>query len=423
MILNRFRFFQYATFAGAILLILRILTSSKIASSKIEYTIPSRRITMPYWQRLLSDHCPVLMIKEHKFNSTEFVIHYAKNGNEEKNPGNYTALSGSLISIPGSPDYLHASRVILMPCTDLSNRWCFQSPRKSFVWMERLDQNLDRINNGSLFNFRLPSILPIQVPEMPFFAGPEDARLFLDSRDQILLIFNMKDSNFPREQYIYELESGRQQKLQLNSKKDQKNWTPFLSGENSLYIYSWDPLIFASCSRGRCQLTGNNSTDRGRIEDVSLLRGGSSLYLYRSFYIGLIRTTTLEKGDCKCERIYRPRIVVLSPQLEVIYFSEILTFGGDFFIEPFWPFKSIKDIPNPCLHTRILTGQTLIPSVNNPENWIIELSINDQMNIFIEIQAFSQFLNNTIDSFLAYPLIPDLLQVALLEAESYCGIL
>jgi hypothetical protein len=108
---------------------------------------------------------------------------------------------------------------------------------------------------------------------------------------------------------------------------------------------------------------------------------------------------------CKCGKIYRPNLIILSPNLDIIYISEPINYTYSMFIKPFFNYESIAQLPDPCIDQLIMTPLTLTPSWNN-NIWITEVSLSDQKNIIILLEGLDSFLDTIINKHKNYNMSP-----------------
>ncbi|KAJ3267952.1 hypothetical protein HDV01_003702 [Terramyces sp. JEL0728] len=373
--------------------------------------------SLKYWTLKLMDHVSIVRIKEITFNSAEFAKDYAElldNGEIF-----YASMSGSLVAVPNG--YIQTNRVIQLPesCKEpydngILKGSCAAWARRSIVFAEALDNNFDK-TQFSYKNDNYPQIVPVVAPKVNPFEGPEDARVILDAYGNVMLSFTMKDEDGTHLIWNYNVTSKTLKKLVPSFEHSawQKNWIPILNRTNDLnYIYSWDPVLTLDCFGERCEKLQN---DTGKI---TMFRGGSAMVKYRNYYVGMTRVTTGCPGK---GNIYRPRFSMLNANLEIIYVSERIDFDGKLFIEPFFPFATIKDIPG-VHHTAIMTVAGFTKGFNG--NWAIEFSVNDQKNFVVELQGLDRFLDAIIYMYELYSSgssIPNLLSLAIEKNVDVCN--
>lgn len=126
-------------------------------------------------------------LKELNFNSTWFVDLFGDRHGLDMNPLNYKSMYGSLIGIPGTTYYLHLSNT--------TNSLCLQKSIRSLILVELLNKHYDSIENLRLGGDRFSSLLAMYDTTLSRFAGPKDARVFIDGEGSMNVIFNMREQN------------------------------------------------------------------------------------------------------------------------------------------------------------------------------------------------------------------------------------
>ena len=345
---------------------------------------------------------------EISFNRTDFVEKYSRELGLSMNEIQFASLSGSIQALP-TPNsiskYLHLSRVIEMPCDEPYNQdgtfkgYCFQGPIRSFALLELLDKDYHSIK-GTYRGQEFPQLAEISDPILPYIAGPEDGRLILDTFGNPIISFNMLVDAWRRVQWTFNVTRGSLRQMQLEKASNtQKNWIPFFKNDQLYHVYSWDPFKVLDCrvKYKKCQFTTLNQKQEAKDGYyTSAMRGGSALVQYRDFYVGTVRT----HSQCGHGRVYRPRLVVLSPSMQIIYISEILDFEGALFVAPFWPsFDYLEKSSWNGVQTLILTSLGLTRDLNGMD-WVAEFSVHDQKNIVVELKGMSKHLDSVIDGYL-----------------------
>jgi hypothetical protein len=395
------------------------------------YDIPRNGVEIQvkeeYWMEKMLDYVRIGEMNQVQFNSTDFVSRFSENLGIPNDPKYYASMSGSMVTLP-TKHYLHISRILQLNCDDAYledgtyNGNCFQRPLRSFAYASVFDSTFTPVEytyKGRTF----PQILDIYEPDSFAFAGPEDARAILDPWDNVIISFNMAEVTSIRKRRIwsFNITSGSQrQHLFTQTESFQKNWIPFFIKNQMKFIYGWNPFKVVDCTRvyKTCQWDQPNLNIEPIFGGgVGPLRGGSALVRHRGYFVGTVRTHKVCQGT---KRVYRPNIVILSPQLQVIYISERLEFKK-LFLAPFWPgFPNWDSIPEDGHHARILTTLTMTPA-HNQIDWITEFSVNDQKNIIVVLQGFRHFLDAIIEQHKMNKIpIPHLIQQKQDEAANLC---
>jgi hypothetical protein len=314
------------------------------------------------------------------------------------NNNNWVAFSGSLVPIPDNYGYyFHISRVLnIGDCNyllkfndDIYNTECLNRAPKSFIYAEILNSNYEKVYNFKYKNLIYPRILDFYTPDAGIYSGAEDGRLFVDSFSNINVLFNMKDKSSDRSMWLYNVTTNNLQMLDLWDKgKVEKNWISFLKNNNIHYITSFkNTKNIITCKKmfGRC------FSYLPYKQETSYFRGGSTLQNYGKYYVGMARSS----HDCNCGKIYRPNIVILSEELDIIYISEPINYSDEIFINPYFNFSNVNQLPDPCKNRLIITPLTLTRTWNE-EVWITEVSIADQKNIIILLKNFNSYIDSII---------------------------
>ena len=399
--------------ALSLLILLPIIVYIRDCVEDTERTIPDTTIVrneqIPYYRTKLLNNVKVERMTEIPFNRTYFVCRYSAELGLSTDEIQFASLSGSIAAIPITDvdqqfKYLHLSRIIEMPCEDpylpdgTYKGWCFQGPIRSFAYLELLDKDYHSVG-GQYKNREFPQLAEIFDPLLPFIAGPEDGRLIIDPLGNPIISFNMLVDPYHRVQWTFNVTQGSLRQMQLDTSTNiQKNWIPFFK-ENQLYhVYAWNPVKVLDCriKYKKCKFTLVNENKEAKDGYYTgQLRGGSALIQYRNYYVGTIRT----HYQCSHGRVYRPRLVVLSPEMEVIYISEILDFEGALFVAPFWPsFDYLEKSTWNGKQTLILTSLGLTRD-GESDDWVAEFSVHDQKNIVVELKGMTTYLDYIIDSF------------------------
>eukprot|EP01126_Amoeba_proteus_P060787 TRINITY_DN8083_c0_g1_i1.p1 TRINITY_DN8083_c0_g1~~TRINITY_DN8083_c0_g1_i1.p1 ORF type:complete len:578 (+),score=58.62 TRINITY_DN8083_c0_g1_i1:73-1806(+) len=381
------------------------------------------------WKLKLTDHVSIDRIVVAKFDSKQFVKKFSGGPNNlTKNDQIYASFAGTLVTLPSEGFYFHFSRVVKSRCKSLdsldgvTNFSCLLKIERSVIYAEILDNNftsMRRRYNGVSY----PRVLEIPSPRYYKQMGPEDPRAILDEWGNIIITFAMRDPRdplFPRTIWNYNITTKRRNKLTHPfGRRRQKNWAPVYVNGTLLYGCGWNPILFLDCNGDKAKNLFRCRKLRDRPLRVTGLRGGSALTQYRSFYVGMFRTTEQCERECGRYPIYRPRLVILDPSLQkFVYISESLTFKNKIFLYPFWEYKEMKDIKprKTCYYTRIVTVATLTPTLDGRGDWITEFSILDQKNLFIVFKNLSSFMDIIIDNH-KHGKIPNLVDRALYRTQ------
>jgi hypothetical protein len=374
-------------------------------------------ISNDYWNELFIDNINIIKFKDITFNTTLFIEKKINLG-FNYNPNYLVEFSGSTVKLSKEYGYyFHISRLVYFEnCEDFREKYGLIDITcpilKSFIYASILDNNFQMIDNFKYKNLTYPKIIEIDSPDVGFSSGPEDARVFLDPWLNINLIFNMKDKSGLRSMWTYNLTTEYLKILNLHfNNKIEKNWTPFFKNNLLYYIPSFKntkSIVDCNNNFGNCSLSYSNNNF-----SLSLFRGGSSLQIYKEYFVGMARSSAY----CKCGKIYRPNLIILSPNLDIIYISEPINYTYSMFIKPFFNYESIAQLPDPCIDQLIMTPLTLTPSWNN-NIWITEVSLSDQKNIIILLEGLDSFLDTIINKHKNYNMSP---QYDLLDENKECN--
>lgn len=406
-------------------LILFIVASVFWIKQNIEDSKEVSELLEEFWNEKLLNHVTLGIAKEVPFSQHSFILEFGDKYGLE-NHFIYTAMSGSMITLPGSQEiYLHFSRIIQMECKDpytqtgVLRDYCSTDPIRSLVFAQILDKDLNPIKSNYL-DHTYPRVVEIFEPNTPKNSGPEDARAIIDPWGNPILVFNMGDVDGARPIWKFNITTGGLQKLvferqgnDTNTLPKEKNWIPLFIGSKLRYIYSWNPVKLVECVSPFKDCTFSNPLLKSDL-DLSL-RGGSSLVVYRDYYLGIVRT----HSDCSNGRFYRPRLIMLSPKLETVYLSEILLFEGMLFRSPFWSPKEDKVTTGE--YSKIVTSLTFTQS-HDSNDWIAGFSVNDQKNILVVIRGLRPFIDSILkkNSISDTAAIPNLILRASESAKISC---
>ncbi|KAJ3319870.1 hypothetical protein HDV06_005846 [Boothiomyces sp. JEL0866] len=417
---------RIATIVGALLLWLIITLPSspdsapeiirKNTTVKFNHTVKDLPVDFKsdYWKEELMDYIQPVLIKEIEFDSDQFKKTYQKQ--LERGKIIYGSMSGSIVKTPKG--YVHFHRVIQFPNTPecenpyddkgISKIECFGEPKRSIAFAEALDFNFEKtefVYKGQKY----PQIVDIKEPKVDKFAGPEDARAIIDPFGNIMLSFTMLEDG-KHLIWSFNTTSRQQRKLVVGFDDNymQKNWAPIYNIKNELnYVYSWNPVVSIDCAGQNCEKVQN------RPVNITKFRGGSGMLKHKNYYVGMTRISV----QCDGAKNFRPRLTIMNSDLEVIYISERLVFGGMLFIEPFFNFESLDNIVG-LGHTRVMTVGGFTPGTNG--TWVMDFSINDQKNIIVQVQGLPKFFDAIIEAYEKNPNIPNLVDRVLSEPDNVC---
>lgn len=348
-----------------------------------------------YYNEPFFNKVKIIKMNDVTFN-TELFIKKKIDLGFEYNTEYLVGFSGSIVKLPKKYNhYFHITRLVYYEnCNNFREKNGLIDITcpilRSFIYAEILDKNFRTINNFRYNNLTYPRIININSPNISYFSGPEDARIFIDPWDNINFIFNMEDENEIRSMYIYNLTTKHSKLLDIHiNSKIEKNWIPFFK-KNLLYfipsLENTKNIIDCNNISKKCIL--NNP----RNYSLSLFRGGSPLQNYNNYFVGMARSSSY----CKCGKIYRPNLIILSPELDIIYISKPLNYTNSMFIKPFFNYETVYQLPDQCIDQLIITPLTLIPSWNK-NIWLNEISLSDQKNIIISLEGLNEFLNKIIN--------------------------
>ena len=277
------------------------------------------------------------------------------------------------------------------------------NPDRSYLYAQVLtnDYHLTSYNmtlsNGQIIRF--PSILNISAVQVnECCLGPEDPRIILNENNQILISFNMIDSDRKRKIWFYDILNHHQIPFTISNHPVadmEKNWSPFMKDNKLYFIYSYNPLKILQCSteQGSCNFIFKTEN----INKISSLRGGTQLIRFRDshYYVGIARSTI----SCdKCQQFYRPHLFVLSTmneQFRIVYVSEPLKLDNiPAFTFYFMSEEKSKDFCNDII--RIMTPGSIVSWTWPDDKLIFTLSINDKKSYLVSIVGIGQVVENII---------------------------
>jgi FkbM family methyltransferase len=278
------------------------------------------------------------------------------------------------------------------------------NPDRSYIYVEALTSNYHRTfyntssKNGKTIKF--PMILNITEPELnECCLGPEDPRIVLDENNQMFLSFNMIDVDKRRKIWSYDIFTNYQAPFYIQnhqSLKVEKNWTPFIKDNKLYFVYSYNPLKVLQCPnrKGACKFISNPQSSY----QSGVLRGGTQLVKFRDsdYFVGIARTTI----SChKCQRFYRPHIVVLSTNLEkfhLAYVSEPLMLDNIPMFASYYMLQN-RSSPDFCDGIiRIMTPGSIIDWKWPDDKLTFTLSINDKRSFIVSITGIGKVLQDII---------------------------
>jgi FkbM family methyltransferase len=280
------------------------------------------------------------------------------------------------------------------------------NPDRSFIYVEALTSNYRKISynlslaTGKMIEF--PSILNITAPEVDEYGlGPEDSRIVLGENNQLFVTFNMLDVDNRRKIWLYDMITDYQTPFSIRdhqSSNVEKNWTPFIKNNKLYFVYSYNPLKILQCftHNGACEFISDTQSN----DPIGSLRGGTQLVRFRDsdYFVGIARTTTYCN---KCERFYRPHLVVLSTisgKFHLVYVSEPLRLDNipmfaSYFVSQY---KNSKDFCHNII--RIMTPGSIIDWEWPNDKLTFTISINDKRSFIISVIGIGNVVQNIIFS-------------------------
>jgi hypothetical protein len=280
------------------------------------------------------------------------------------------------------------------------------NPDRSFIYVEALTSDYCKMSyNISLKNgeiIKIPGILNItEYKPNVCCLGPEDPRIVLDENNQLFFTFNMIDVDKRRKIWLYDIFTGYQMPFSIQNNQFsivEKNWSPFIKDNKLYFVYSYKPLKILQCSirTSECKFTSSTQNN----DDIGSLRGGTQFVKFRDsdYYVGISRTTI----SCdKCQRFYRPHLVVLLTSLEkfrLVYVSEPLMlddipmFASYFMLQK----KRSSDFCENII--RIMTPGSIIDWKWPDDKLTFTISINDIRSFIVSIIGIGKIVENIISA-------------------------
>lgn len=280
------------------------------------------------------------------------------------------------------------------------------NPDRSYIYVEALTSNYQKtfynlsLKNGEII--RVPTILNITEIELnERCLGPEDPRIVVNENNELFFSFNMIDVDKRRKIWLYDISTNYQAPISTRQKqfsKVEKNWSPFIKNNKLYFVYSYKPLKILFCPTGKseCEFT-SSFQDNYQISD---LRGGTQLIRFRDtdYFVGIART----KISCsKCQRFYRPHLIVLSTASErfhLVYISEPLLLDT---IPIFASYIMLQNYSSPdfCDNViRIMTPGSIINWEWSIDKLIFTISINDKRSFVVSVTGVGEVLQRIIPS-------------------------
>ncbi|KAJ3392132.1 hypothetical protein HDU92_008609 [Lobulomyces angularis] len=383
-----------------------------------------------YSKTSLLDFVEIGLIKEIHFNATKFVdqsnefLPSASENSYISNSGTLVALSNHLTS--NKQYYLHCSVVNYVTNSIIYDKFDVLLLNRltiplTFMHLTILDSNFQELPSDFEYQGQFyPKTIGINHDIGSI--GPEDTRAIVDSDGNIIITFNMDDNEEFRLIWYYDLTSGVIRKLSHPFHKGPQSWVPFINQNDEVnFIYSWDPVIRplrcgaehpAKCfdylvpkksfsrnldglKRFQEKITLENEN---RTPGLSEFRGGSSLVKYKDFYVTLIRIRTANKAKPHQDPVFKVRLAILDPNLNLIYLSENLDFKGKLFLKPFFQFEDLNQFKLSCSHASILKSSALTQTTAN--DWVGEFSVNDQKNFVVVFKDLTLFIDAIIERYM-----------------------
>ena len=280
------------------------------------------------------------------------------------------------------------------------------NPDRSYICIEaftaKYSRTLFNLRSSNGNTIRVPSILRISQPEVASCClGPEDPRIVLVDDEQLLLSFNMIDVDKRRKIWLYELFTGYQVPLTIvdhQPSTEEKNWTPLAKNDHLYFVYSYRPMKILRCAlkQTSCEFISNERTS----EQVGSLRGGTQLVRFRNtnYFVAIARTTV----SChKCQRLYRPHIVLLSMVAEnfhVTYVSEPLALDSIPFFASYFMSRNRNSSDFCGTVIRIMTPGSIIDWEWPEDKLTFTISINDERSFVASVVGLGGILQKVIQT-------------------------
>ncbi|CAF1989131.1 unnamed protein product [Rotaria magnacalcarata] len=275
---------------------------------------------------------------------------------------------------------------------------------RNFLYIEAFNSNYRRISydlntkNGKII--QIPGLLPIQQSTInTCCSGPRNVRGIMNENNELLLIFNMIDSDKQEKVWSYNVFTDEQTSLLMQhnfSENTNDHWIPFIKNDKFHFIYSFKPLNVLRCSidHSECKLMSETQV----VNNFSCFADGTQFIRYRNsdYFVGFAYT----KVSCdECQYFYRPHVVVLSTiseRFRLVYVSEPMVLDD---IPMFDSFSILND-KNTSNFGYGTISKLVSESITNWE-WSNDklsftISINNQKSFLVSVVGISEIVQSII---------------------------